>query len=114
MRMTRLWSTQLFERIEGNPMIKRSCFFALVVGLLSVGIASAQEFPVMDMVADTVIQRYQTASCEELWVRKGEPKSEKEMEALQLLRDNPQMRTAFINKVAGTIVNKMFECGMIP
>jgi hypothetical protein len=95
-------------------MIKRSCFFALAIALLPVGVASAQQFPVMDAVANTVIQKYQAASCEELWVRKGEPKSEKEMEALQLLRDNPEMRTAFINKVAGTIVNRMFDCGMIP
>ena len=33
---------------------------------------------------------------------------------MQILRGNPQMRTAFINKVAPPIVNKMFECGMIP
>jgi hypothetical protein len=31
-----------------------------------------------------------------------------------LLKQNPQLRTEFINKVAAPIVNKMFECGMIP
>ena len=30
------------------------------------------------------------------------------------LRNDPQMRQAFINQVAGPIVNKMFECGMAP
>ena len=29
-------------------------------------------------------------------------------------KSDPQMRTAFINKVAAPIANKMFECGMIP
>jgi hypothetical protein len=33
---------------------------------------------------------------------------------LQMLRNNPQMRTYFIDKIAGPVVNKMFECGMIP
>ena len=31
-----------------------------------------------------------------------------------LLKNDPQMRTAFINQVAAPIANKMFECGMIP
>jgi hypothetical protein len=31
-----------------------------------------------------------------------------------MLRGDPQMRAAFINRVAGPIANKMFECGMIP
>jgi hypothetical protein len=37
-----------------------------------------------------------------------------EQKALQMLRNDPQMRTAFINKVAAPIANKLFECGMIP
>ena len=31
-----------------------------------------------------------------------------------LLRNDPQMRTAFLNQVAAPIANKLFECGMIP
>jgi hypothetical protein len=31
-----------------------------------------------------------------------------------LLKSDPQLRTAFMNKVAGPISNKMFDCGMIP
>jgi hypothetical protein len=31
-----------------------------------------------------------------------------------MLRNDPAMRTAFFNKVSAPIVNKMFECGMIP
>jgi hypothetical protein len=33
---------------------------------------------------------------------------------VQKLRNEPQMRLAFINRVAAPIANKMFECGMIP
>jgi hypothetical protein len=37
-----------------------------------------------------------------------------EQRVIGLLQSDPQMRTAFINKVAAPIANKMFECGMIP
>jgi hypothetical protein len=30
------------------------------------------------------------------------------------MHTDPQMRAAFINRVAAPIANKMFECGMIP
>ena len=33
---------------------------------------------------------------------------------MHFLKSDPQARTAFINKIAGPVVNKMFECGMIP
>ena len=68
----------------------------------------------MDMIANNVIQKYQQSNCEQLWKQRTEPKSPKEQEFMQILRADPQMRTAFINKVAPAIVNKMFECGMIP
>jgi hypothetical protein len=31
-----------------------------------------------------------------------------------MLRNDPQTRAAFLNKVAAPIANKMFECGTIP
>jgi hypothetical protein len=37
-----------------------------------------------------------------------------EEKALEMLRKDPQMRTEFLNRGAGPIANKMFECGMIP
>jgi hypothetical protein len=37
-----------------------------------------------------------------------------EQRAIQALKSDPQMRQAFFNKVSAPIVNKMFECGMIP
>lgn len=95
-------------------MFKIYCILSVVGVLLCAGIAGAQEYPVMNMIADQVIQKYQQATCEQLWQRKGEPKSEREQEAIQLLRGDPQMRQAFIDRVAAPIANKMFECGIIP
>jgi hypothetical protein len=98
-------------------MIKRLLRFAMVPALLFANVATAQ-YPMMDMVADKLVQKYQQSSCEQLWQEKaqkqGRPKPEREQEAMQMLRDDPQMRAAFINRVAAPIANKMFECGMIP
>jgi hypothetical protein len=85
--------------------------------LLACEMASAQ-YPVLDEVAGKVIQKYQGSSCEQLWQEKaqkqGRPKPPREQQAMQLLRDDPQMRAMFIDKIAAPVANKMFECGMIP
>ena len=85
--------------------------------IATAGLAYAQ-FPIMDLVANKVIQKYQGSTCEQLWQERaqgqGKPKPEMEQRAINLLREDPQMRQAFFDKVAGPIVNKMFECGMIP
>lgn len=75
---------------------------------------AAADYPLMNMVADKVIQKYQSATCEQLWAQKAQPKSEQEQKLIGLLKSDPQLRTAFMNKVAGPISNKMFDCGMIP
>jgi len=79
---------------------------------------NAQDFPVLDQIANRVIQKYQQATCEQLWqerAQKGKkPESPMEQRALEMLKADAQMRSAFINKVAAPIANKMFECGMIP
>jgi hypothetical protein len=93
-------------------MSKRLTLIAVAL-CVTAGIAYAQ-YPILDMVADRVVQKYQSSSCEQLWQRKGEPKSMEEQRVIGLLQSDPQMRTAFFNKVSGPIVNKMFECGMIP
>ena len=50
-----------------------------------------------------------------VWAQgQGQPKPEMEQRAIQALKSDPQMRQAFFNKVSAPIVNKMFECGMIP
>ena len=79
--------------------------------------AEPQQYPIMDKIADKLIAKYQTASCEQLWMdksKKATPKTQEQQEAIQILRDDAQMRAAFLAKVAPPIANKMFECGMIP
>ena len=94
-------------------MTARVFLFAMGLALLMVGGAAAQ-FPMLDMVAERVIQKYQSASCEQLWEQRGKPKSQQEQELVQLLRGDTQMRTVFITKIAGPVANKMFDCGLIP
>jgi len=55
---------------------------ALLVALLLGGVAGAQ-FPVLDALADKVIQKYQSSTCEQLWQKKGEPKPPMEQKAIQ-------------------------------
>jgi len=100
-------------------MRKHFYLFVFTSLLLPVGIASAQEqFPILDRVAQKVIQKYQTASCQQLAEERSHPptgeKAEMEQRVIGLLRTDPQMRTAFLNQVAAPIANKLFECGMIP
>jgi hypothetical protein len=72
------------------------------------------DYPLMNIVADKVIDKYKNATCEELKEEKGKPKSDEAQNLVEMLKNNPQMRTAFIDKVAAPVVNKMFECGIIP
>ena len=95
-------------------MNRNSCVMAVALVLFCAGIAGAQDYPLMDMIANKVIQKYQQSSCEQLWKKKGQPKSEREQRAVQMLQNDPQMRQAFLNQVAGPIANKMFECGLLP
>jgi hypothetical protein len=88
----------------------------LAVGLLSVGMltASAQQYPLLDQLAQRVVQKYQNSSCQQLAAQRAMPKSAQEERAVAMLRQNPGMRQEFINRVAAPIANKLFECGMIP
>jgi len=98
-------------------MRKRLYLFAIMAPMLLVaGAASAQyqQHPLLDEAANRVIQKYQNSSCEQLWQKRGQPPSPREQEAIQFLRNDPQMRAEFINRVAAPIANKMFDCGMIP
>ena len=94
-------------------MAKRLWMLAAVPALVATGVALAQ-FPILDMVANKVINKYQNATCEELWQDRGKPKSEEEQRVIGILRNDPQMQQAFINKVAAPIANKLFTCGIIP
>ena len=77
---------------------------------------ASQQYPILDALAAKVVQKYQTSTCEQLWEKRSQkaPPKPEEQKVLQLLHNDPQMRTEFINKVAAPIANKMFECGMIP
>jgi hypothetical protein len=96
--------------------MKRHYLLAVMLTLLYVSIGNAQQYPIMDMIANKVIQKYQNSTCEQLWQQKAKktPPSQQEQQAIQVLKSDPQMRAAFINKVAAPIANKMFDCGMIP
>ncbi len=96
--------------------MKRHLLFTLAAALLYVSVGSAQQYPVMDAVANKVIQKYQSSSCEQLWEKKAHkaPPSQQEQNVIAMLKGDPQMRTAFINKIAAPIANKMFDCGLIP
>ena len=94
-------------------MNKRVVLAASAVVLFASGVALAQ-YPILDRIAEKAIDKYQSSSCEQLWQAKGKPHTPEEQKIIGFLKTDPQMRTYFLNKVAGPIANKMFECGMIP
>ncbi len=88
--------------------------FVLACAAASVAATLAYaQFPIMDMVAQKVVQKYQSSTCEQLWASKGQHGPE-EQRLVSLLKNDPQMRQSFFNQIAGPVMNKMFECGMIP
>jgi len=102
-------------------MVKKVAFASLFTSAIALLCAAvnAQQFPIMDKIADKghpevpdIHLRAVVAG--ESAEGKRPPKPQMEQEALQMLKSDPQMRSAFINKVAAPIANKMFECGMIP
>ena len=94
-------------------MSKSISVVVFVSALIAAGAVAAQGM-LVDAAANKVIQKYQTASCDELKTQKSEPPSAKEKVALNLLRDDPTARVAFVNQIAAPVLNKMFECNMIP
>jgi hypothetical protein len=92
----------------------RATVFATATALLMLAGPAGAQYPILDRVASKVIQKYQQSSCEQLWKKRQQPPSEQEKRVIQFLRNNPDMRTYFINQVAAPIANKMFQCGLIP
>jgi hypothetical protein len=97
---------------QEKSMTRRYLRYALLPAAFVAGLAAAQ-YPILDMIADRVVQKYQNATCEQLWENRGKH-SPREMEAVQMLRGDPQARKQFLDRIAGPVMNKMFECGMIP
>ena len=83
-----------------------------IAALILAGGASAQGM-LLDAAADKVITKYQTATCEELKAQRNQPRTDKEKEAVEFLRNDSQARVSFIDKIAAPVLNKMFDCGMI-
>jgi uncharacterized protein YifE (UPF0438 family) len=83
-----------------------------IAALILAGGASAQGM-LLDAAADKVITKYQTATCEELKAQRNQPRTDKEKEAVEFLRNDSQARVSFIDKIAAPVLNRMFDCGMI-
>ncbi len=75
-------------------MNKRISLLVVTCAIGGAGIALGQG-RIMDMVADKVVGKYQSATCEQLWQQKGQPKSPEEQRAVEFLRNDPQARAAF-------------------
>ena len=89
-----------------------------IVAAMAITSIAYAAYPVVDKIADKVIQKYQTTSCEQLMQEKaekqGKAKSGEEQRTLQFLHEDAGARAEFFNKVSAPIATKMFECGMIP
>ena len=102
---------------------RTSALIALLVLTASAPSASPQQsqYPILDKFAQKVIDKYQTTSCADLKAKKEAPKpaqpadqAQMKEKVVMMLRNDPKMREHFLNKIAGPIANKMFECGMVP
>jgi hypothetical protein len=96
-------------------MIKRSYLFAAAIALLYVTVATAQH-PILDAVANKVVAKYQSSTCQQLMQSKAQkqPPSAGEQKAMEILRTDAEMRHEFVTIVADQVVDKLIQCGMIP
>ena len=99
-------------------LMKRRFWLLTALPVILIASTAVADFPILDMVANKVVQKYERATCEQLWQERaegqGKPKPEEEQRLVRFLREDPQARAEFFNRVSAPIVNKMFECGMIP
>lgn len=106
------------KRPIAAAVVTAMLFIAVAVSAMPPAPEPAQQYPVMEGIAQKVIQKYQTSSCAHLWAEKGQAPTpeqiQKQDKAVQMLRQDGAMRKAFLDMVAAPIANKMFECGMIP
>jgi hypothetical protein len=114
---TSTWEIVMTKRHYWIGILALSSLVVLGAALFRPSGAQAQgQYPIMDQIANKIINKYQTSNCEQLWEQKSQhtPPSMEEQRAIGILKNDPQMRAAFINKIAPPIANKMFDCGMIP
>lgn len=95
----------------------------LAIGWLSVAQAQPgdRKERVVGVAADAVVNRISSSSCddfaaglEEAKARKAKGGSEQRERLTNAMQRNPELRAEFINKVAGPLANKLFDCGLIP
>src|ERR1700755_547438 len=101
-------------------MMKTLGYAAVAFSVLCLGqqVAHAQQYPLLDKVAQHVVEKYQNSSCQQLAAERGQRptgrKEAAEQRVIEMLHSDANMRNEFMNRVAAPIANKLFECGMIP
>jgi hypothetical protein len=84
---------------------------------------AANREQLVELIGDQVATRISQSSCSEfqstldrLKAQKaqGGSNNAKRKRVMDAMKANPELRTSFINKVAGPVANKMFDCGLIP
>jgi len=103
-----------FVTVKISVSALKSLGAVTAVSALIVAGACTGQGMLQDYAADQVIKKFQGATCEQLKAQKLAPPSEKEKTAVAFLRSDDQARKLFIDKIAAPVLNKMFECGMIP
>ena len=94
-------------------MSKPTGVVVFVSAMVVAGAVAAQGM-LVEAAADKVIKKYQAATCDQLKEQRVNPPSVKDKIALDFLRDDPKARVAFVDQIAAPVLNKMFECNMIP
>jgi hypothetical protein len=101
-------------KLDKERNVKKSIGIAVLVSASIVAGAVTAQGMLQDYAADKMVEKFQKATCEELKAQKSKPPSEQEKAAMEFMRNDDQAREIFVKKVAAPIMNKMFECGLIP
>jgi len=75
-----------------RPISKIACLLVSPVVLTVIAATYAQnQHPILDQVANKVIQKYQTSSCQQLWAEKAQKAtpSPQEQKAIEFLKGDP-------------------------
>ena len=95
--------------------IPLTAVFIFGLNMAGVALAQSSQYPMMDTITEAVIKKYQDSSCSALRAQHSGSHTTKVQEAIILqLKKDPKMRAAFLNRVAGPIANRLFDCGIIP
>jgi hypothetical protein len=83
----------MIKRQYSSIVVFASCSLVLLGFMLLRGAQAQGQYPMVDKIADKIVQKYQSSSCEQLWQKKAEhaPPSAEEQRAIGILRNDPQM-----------------------